>query len=112
MRKAVLALLVMAMAIPTFAGKKLQGTTALKDLQPAGIKGKDQEHQAYDLSFSAEGKAYTCRTDPDKSLNATDFVVGSTVKYEIDSDKVKIKTPEGKEVKCKVVRVEAVTPTP
>ena len=40
-------------------------------------------------------------------MNATDFVVGTNIKYELDGNKVKIETPEGKKVECKVVRVEA-----
>ena len=108
MRKAVLAFLVITSVVPALADKKIQGSTVLKDSQPAGIKGKDQKHQAYDLSFNTTDKAYTCRTDPNKSTNATDFVVGSNVNYEIDGQKVKIKTSEGKQVECKIVRVEAV----
>jgi hypothetical protein len=108
MRKVVLAFLVIAIVVPALADKKIQGSTVLKDSQPAGIKGKDQKHQAYDLSFSTTDKAYTCRTDPNKSMNATDFVVGANVNYQIDGNKVKIKTTEGKQVECKVVRVEAV----
>jgi hypothetical protein len=104
---ALLALSVAAM--PALADKKLEGTTTLKDSQPTGTKDKEHKHQAYDLSFNAEGKGYTCRTDPDKSMNATDFVVGSSVKYEIDGKKVKIKTPEDKQVECKIVRVEVVS---
>jgi len=108
MRKSVLAFLVITSVVPALADKKIQGSTVLKDSQPAGIKGKDQKHQAYDLSFKTTDKAYTCRTDPNKSTNATDFVVGSNVNYEIDGQKVKIKTSEGKQVECKIVRVEAV----
>jgi hypothetical protein len=110
MRKVVLAFLVLTMSIPALADKKLQGTTTLKDSQPAGMKGKDQKHQAYDLSFTTTDKSYTCRTDPNKSMNATDFVVGGSIKYEIDGQKAKIKTSEGKQVECKIVRVEAVAP--
>jgi len=40
-------------------------------------------------------------------MNATDFVVGTQINYQIDGDKTKIKTPEGKQVECKIVRVEA-----
>jgi len=69
---------------------------------------KHKQHQAYDLSFDAAGMAYTCRTDASKSMNATDFVVGSRVNYEIDGQKGKIKTAEGKKVQCRIVRVEAV----
>jgi hypothetical protein len=100
------ALLALLITMPALADKKLQGDTTLKDSQPTGTKDKEHKHQAYDLSFNAVGKAYTCRTDPNKSMNATDFVVGSSVKYEIDGKNVKIKTPEGKQVECKVVRVE------
>ena len=105
---AILALVTLAHTLPSFAAK-IKGDTTLKDSQTAGIKDKDHKHQAYDLFFDAGGKSYTCRTDSNKSMNATEFVVGSTLKYEIDDDKVKLETPAGKKVGCKVVRVE-VTP--
>jgi len=107
-RFASVALLVMT-AIPAFAAKKVEGTTILKDSQPTGTTDKEHKHQAYDLSFNAAGNLYTCRTSSDKSMNATEFVVGSQMTYQIDGKKAKLKTPEGKEVECKVVRVEAPT---
>ena len=107
-RFASVALLVMT-AIPAFAAKKVEGTTILKDSQPTGTTDKEHKHQAYDLSFNAAGNLFTCRTSSDKSMNATDFVVGSQMTYQIDGKKAKLKTPEGKEVECKVVRVEAPT---
>jgi len=97
---------ILAGAVPAVAGK-IKGNTTLKDSKTAGVKDKEHKHQAYDLFFDAQGKGYTCRTDSDKSMNATDFVVGTQMKYEIDGNKVKIETPEGKKVECKVVRVEA-----
>jgi hypothetical protein len=100
--------LFLAMAIPA-SGSKLQGSTTLKDSQPTGTIDKEHKHQAYDLSFLASGKDYTCRTSPGKSMKATDFVVGSDVNYEIDGNKAKIKTPQGKQVQCKIVRVEGET---
>jgi hypothetical protein len=103
-----------AMTIPALADLKLEGNTTLKDSQPAGVADKHQKHskhQVYDLTFDAAGNEYTCRTDPDKSMNATDFVVGAGVHYEIHGKKVKIKTPNDKKVECKVVRV-AVSPAP
>ena len=109
MRELALAFLVLAMTIPALGDKKIQGTTTLKDLQPTGMPDKHNKHQAYDLTFNAVDKAYTCRTDPKKSTNATDFVVGTNMKYEIDSKKAKIKTSEGKQVECKIVRVEAIS---
>ncbi len=81
-------------------------------MQPYGTKDKEHKHTAYDLSFAAEGKNYTCRTEPKKSVNATDFVVGTEMAYQIDKQKVKIKSPQNKQVNCKVVRVEAAVATP
>lgn len=88
------------------SAEKVKGSANLKDVQTSGIKDKSHKHQAYDLSFDAQGKSYTCRTDSDKSMNATDFVVGTTIRYEIDGDKTKIWSPENKKVECKIVRAE------
>ena len=98
----------LAAALPSLADKA-QGSANLKDLQPTGVKDKTHKHQAYDLFFDTQGKSYTCRTDPDKSVNATDFVVGATVRYEIDGNKTKIWSPQNKKVECKIVRVESLT---
>ena len=43
---AILALTVLCATFPAFAAK-VKGTANLKDLQPAGMKDKDQKHQAY-----------------------------------------------------------------
>jgi hypothetical protein len=105
-------LLSAAMAVPALAGQKLAGDTILKDLQPAGVADKHQKHskhQVFDLTFDAVGNEYICRTNADKSVNVTNFVVGSSVSYEIDGTKVKIKTPQDKKVECKVVRVSLVS---
>ena len=106
MKKMMLIALMAGMALPLSA-EKIKGSSTLKDCQPtAQTPDKDHKHQAYDLSFRAEGKSYTCRTDSDHSMNATDFVVGGAISYEIDGNKVKISTPAKKHVDCKVVRVE------
>ena len=91
------------------SASKIKGAGILKDSQPIGSIDKEHKHQAYDLTFQASGKEYTCRTNSDDSMNATDFVVGHEMHYEIDGKKVKIKTPENKQVECKVVRVADVT---
>ena len=92
------------------AAKKDTGTTTLKDVQPAGTTDtKDKKKQQYDFIFEASGNHYTCRTSPKTSVKAIDFVVGSDVKYEVDGDEGKLKTPAGKQVKCTVVRVEKVS---
>jgi hypothetical protein len=97
--------LVMTIAITAAAGSKIEGTTTLKDFQPAGTTDKDHKNQQYDLSFAASGKQYTCRTSEKKSLNAIDFVVGSDVKYQIDGNKGKVKNASGKQIECTIVRV-------
>jgi hypothetical protein len=109
MHRTVLAtILLFAITLPASASK-IEGSTILKDSQPTGTIDREHKHQAYDLSFQASSKLYTCRTNSDDSMNATDFIVGHEIKYEIDGKKVKIKTPEGKHVECKIVRVEDTT---
>ncbi len=107
MRKIAALCLVFAVSIPLIAGNKESGTTTLKDLQPAGTTDKKKKNQQYDLHFtSSSGKEYTCRTSHNKSIKATDFVVGGAVTYKIKDDKATIKTPAGKELSCTIVRVE------
>jgi uncharacterized protein YcfJ len=109
-----IALLVITFAITAAAGSKIEGTTVLKDCQPAGtIDKKAHKHQQYDLSFAALGKQYTCRTNENESLKGTDFVVGSDVTYEINGNKGKVKSSGGKKAECTVVRVaELPAPVP
>jgi hypothetical protein len=96
--------------LPSFA-EKIKGDSTLKDNQPYGTKDKEHKHQGYDFSFDAQGKTYTCRTDPDHSVTATDFVVGAPIHYEIDKNKAEIKTPQNKKLNCKIVRAEILTVT-
>jgi gentisate 1,2-dioxygenase len=98
----------MTIAITAAAGSKIEGTTTLKDFQPTGTTDKSHKNQQYDLSFVATGKEYTCRTNEKKSLKATDFVVGSDMKYEINGNKGKVKSSTGKQLECTIVRVAAV----
>ena len=100
------ALLILTMAIAAAFGSKIEGTTTLKDFQPAGTTDKKtHKNQQYDLSFAALGKQYTCRTNEKESLKATDFVVGSDIKYEVGGNKGKVKSASGKQVECVIVRV-------
>jgi gentisate 1,2-dioxygenase len=99
------------LSVPGIAATKDSGTTTLKDVQPAGTTNNKQKHQQYDLSFaSASGKEYTCRTGEKTSVKATDFVVGSSVTYEVKDNKGKLKTAAGKQLSCTIVRV-AIAPT-
>jgi hypothetical protein len=107
-----IAFLTVAMTLPAVAAK-VEGNTILKDFQPAGVANKHdkhQKHQVFDLTFDAGGNEYICRTDSDKSVNPTNFVVGSNISYEMDGKKVKFKTADNKKLDCKVVRVAVVAP--
>lgn len=105
MRKANLVALLIVTITITAAGSKIEGITTLKDFQPMGTTDKTHKHQQYDLSFAASGKQYTCRTDEKESLKATDFVVGSDLKYEIGGNKGKLKSASGKQIECTIIRV-------
>lgn len=109
MRKAGLSLVcgiaILSLTLSTFADK-FKTETTLKEVQPAGLKAKDMKHQVYDLFFDAQGKSYTCRTNSGKSMDATEFIVGSSVRVELDGNKAKLKTPQNKKVECEIVRAE------
>jgi hypothetical protein len=105
MRKILVLLLLMTIAVWAPAATKDTGSTTLKDVQPAGQKAKKHKQQ-YDLMFiSSTGKDYTCRTSEKKDVKATDLHVGSSVTYEVKDTKGKVKTAEGKSFSCTIVRV-------
>jgi hypothetical protein len=112
MRKALLTtILIIATASTASAGSKIKGVAMLKDLQPTGTTDKHHKHQQFDLFFAAAGKQYTCRTPADKSLKATDFIVGSDMNYELEGNKGKLKNAGGRQVECTIVRVEDLSVT-
>ena len=95
------------------AANKESGSTTLTNVQPAGTTDKQHKKQQFDLSFSGSRNDYTCRTNENQKVQATQFVVGTTVNYKIDGNKGQVKsTSSGKNVKCTLVRVAAVTATP
>jgi hypothetical protein len=101
------------LAILAFAANKESGSTTLKDVQPAGTTDKKHKKLQFDLSFTTSQHEYTCRTNENEKVQATQFVVGTTVNYKIDGNKGQVKsTSSGKNVKCTIVRVAAVTPVP
>jgi curli biogenesis system outer membrane secretion channel CsgG len=90
------------------AAKKESGSTTLTNVQPAGTTDKKHKKQQYDLSFTTTTNDYTCRTNENQKVNATDWVVGSSINYKINGNKGEIKnTQSNKNVKCLVVRVAA-----
>jgi hypothetical protein len=105
LRFSILALMA-ALALPTFAAQKESGATSLKDVQPAGTTSKDHKKQQYDFTFDSATHEYTCRSNENEKVNATDFVVGSQVSYQVNGNKGKVKsTSTGKQVSCMIVRV-------
>jgi hypothetical protein len=100
---------VLLCALSASAGEKQKGNATLKDLQPTGTTDKKHKNQQYDFTFVATPHQYTCRTSHGTKLNATDYVVGNNITYQIDGNKGKIKNTSGKETKCTVVRVENVS---
>src|SRR5262252_7917198 len=90
------------------AANKESGSTTLTNVQPAGTTDKKHKKQQYDLTFTSPTNDYTCRTNENEKVNATDWVVGSTISYKINGNKGEIKnTQSNKNVKCLVVRVAA-----
>ena len=100
-------------AFLALAANKESGTSSLKDVQPAGTTDKKHKKQQFDLSFMSATNDYTCRTNENEKVNATDWVVGSPINYKINGNKGEIKnTQTNKNVKCVVVRVAALTSSP
>ncbi len=102
-----IAILLAGMAM---AANKESGSTTLTNIQPAGITDKQHKKQQYDLTFSTTRNDYTCRSNEKEKVNATDWVVGSSISYKINGNKGEVKNMQSnKDVKCMVVRVAAVT---
>ena len=114
MRKTITFALILLLAGAALAANKESGSTTLTNVQPAGTTDKKHKKQQYDLSFTSTTNDYTCRTNENEKVNATDWVVGSSINYKINGNKGEIKnTQSNKNVKCMVVRVAAAgTPTP
>ena len=114
MRKVVaLAVVVALLAMVAVAANKESGNSSLKDVQPAGTTDKKHKKQQYDLTFTTTKNEYTCRTNENEKVQATDFVVGTGISYKINGNKGEIKsTASGKNVKCTLVRVAAIGATP
>jgi hypothetical protein len=80
-----------------------QGT--IQDLQPTNFAVAKKKHQQYDFSIVTTGHSYACRTPDNKSLNASDFVIGSPVTFIANGKNGEVKAPRGKSAKCLITRV-------
>jgi curli biogenesis system outer membrane secretion channel CsgG len=108
-----LVVVLLFLAAVVLAATKESGTTTLKDVQPAGTTDKKHKKQQFDLSFTSTSHDYTCRTNENEKVKATDYVVGSTITYKINGNKGEVKsTANGKNIKCTLVRVAVSPPTP
>jgi len=94
------------------AAQKETGTTKLVNVEPAGTTEKHHKHQQYDFTFDAQTHEYTCRSKEGDKINATDFVVGSNIDYQVKGNKGKVKSSSGKQVSCTVVRVAELPTAP
>ena len=77
----------------------------LKDVQPVGSTTKKQKHQQYDLVIDTTANEYSCRSNLGERVKPTQFVVGSTVEFKLSGQNGEATSPEGKHVKCGIVRV-------
>jgi hypothetical protein len=108
MRNVSILALALCLTGTAFAAQKETGTTRLNNVEPAGTTDKKHKHQQYDFTFDAQTHEYTCRSKEGDKINATDFVVGSNIDYQVKGNKGKVKSSSGKEVGCTVVRVAQV----
>jgi len=106
MRKLLLAAVVIGISGLAGAADKQSGNTTLKNVEPAGTTDKKHKKQQYDLTFDTSKNEFTCRTNENQKLEATQFVVGSPITYSVNGNKGEVKsTQSGKKVKCTIVRV-------
>jgi hypothetical protein len=96
--------LIALVAASAFAAKVTEQGT-IQDLQPTNFAVAKKQHQQYDFSIVTSSRSYGCRTAENKTLNATDFVVGSTVTFISNGKNGEVKTPQGKSAKCLITRV-------
>jgi len=108
-RNGVLLVVVAAVLSSAAGAEKQKGTAPLKDFQPAGTTDKKNKTQQFDFIFDTTDHEYTCRTK--SKIKATDYPVGSEIRYQVDNDKGKLKNASGKETNCTIVRVEQLGPT-
>jgi hypothetical protein len=110
MKKFVLMALIMLIGSAAFAEKRTEPGT-IQDLQPTNFAVAKKQHQQYDFSILSAGRSYGCRTPENKKINATDFVVGSSITFISNGKNGEVKTPQGKSANCMITRV-ADTPGP
>ncbi len=92
------------LATTAFAEKHVEPAT-IQDLQPTNYAVARKKHQQFDFSIATAAHSYSCRTEENKKLNATEFVVGSPVSFIVNGRNGEVKTTAGKSAKCLITRV-------
>ena len=99
--------LMAVLALPAAFAEKNTEPATLKDLQPTNFAVAKKKHQQYDFTVLTASRSYSCRTPEDKKINATDFLVGSSVTFTSSGRNGEVITRHDKKVKCMITRVEA-----
>jgi hypothetical protein len=96
--------LIAVLGTSALAEKRVEPGT-IQDLQPTNYAVAKKEHQQFDFSITTANHSYACRTPENKKLDATQFVVGSSVTFTANGRNGEVKTSEGKTAKCLITRV-------
>jgi hypothetical protein len=104
MKKITYLALAALLSATAFAEKRIEPGT-IQDLQPTNFAVAKKKHQQYDFSIITASRSYGCRTPENKSLNATDFVVGSPISFTANGKNGEVRTDRGKSAKCLITRV-------
>lgn len=110
-RIAYFALIAVLSGPAAFAEKQVEQAT-LKDLQPTNFDVAKKQHQQYDFTLITAARSYSCRTPANKKIDATKFLVGSTVTFESNGKNGEVKTTDGKTAKCLITRVAEASAQP
>jgi hypothetical protein len=102
-RVAIIAMI--AMLGTSALAEKLTEPGTIQDLQPTNFAVAKKQHQQYDFSINTTSHSYGCRTPENKKLDATQFVVGSSVTFIANGRNGEVKTAQGKSAKCLITRV-------
>ncbi len=109
MKKFAYIALIAMLGTPAFA-EKLTAPGTIQDLQPTNFAVAKKKHQQFDFSITTASHSYGCRTPENKKLDATEFVVGSSVTFTANGRNGEVKTDKGKTAKCLITRVADTPP--
>jgi hypothetical protein len=104
MRKFGYIALIAMMGTAGFAEKLVEPGT-IQDLQPTNYAVAKKQHQQFDFSITTTSHSYGCRTPENKKLDATQFVVGSSVTFTANGRNGEVRSSTGKTAKCLITRV-------